>query len=197
MVAADKVFSLLKLNKGYLTSREAKENGVDNKILQRMTERGLIERAAHGLYIGTDIFPDSLYVAQYRCPKGVFSYETALFLHNLCDRYPFRFTMTIPSGWNTPMLTDDNFIFFYSRPEWMGLGVCETVTPSGVNVKAYDIERTLCDCLRNADKIDRDLAVTGLKRYVKSTGKDNAKLLKYATALNIRDVMFRYLEVLS
>ena len=197
MAAADKVFDLLRLNGGYLTSKEAKKNGVENKTLQRMAKHGLIERAAQGLYIGADIFPDPFFIAQYRCPRGVFSHETALFLHNLSDRDPLRLMMTIPSGWNTPMLTDNNLLFFYSRPRWIGLGVCEIETPSGVKVKAYDIERTLCDCLRNVDKLDRDLVITGLKRYVKNTNKDNAKLLEYASTLKIRDMVFRYLEVLS
>ena len=197
MIAADKVFLLLKQNKGYLTSKEAKENGVENKILQRMADRGLIERAAHGLYIGSDIFPDPFYVAQYRCPKGIFSHETALFLHDLSDRNPIKLMMTIPSGWNTTMLTDKNILFFYSRPKWMNLGVCETETLSGIKVNVYDTERTLCDCLRHIDKLDRDLVITGLKRYIKSAGKNNGKLLEYATILKIRDMVYRYLEVLS
>jgi predicted transcriptional regulator of viral defense system len=197
MDAAKKVYALLKQNDGYLTSKEARENGVENKTLQRMAERGLIERAAHGLYVGTDVFPDPFFVAQYRCPKGVLSHETALFLHDLCDRVPFRLMMTIPSGWNSPLLTDNDIQFFYCKPKRMRLGVCETETPSGVKVKAYDAERTLCDCLRNVDRLDRDLVITALKRYVKRKEKDSAKLLDYASDLRIRDMVYRYLEVLS
>jgi predicted transcriptional regulator of viral defense system len=197
MDAFEKVYALLKQRGGYLTSKDAKENDVTNKTLQRMAEHSLIERVAHGLYVGADIFPDPFFVAQYRCPKGVFSHETALFLHDLSDRDPLRLMMTIPSGWNTLMLADENMFFFYSRPKWMRLGVCEIETPSGVNVKAYDAERTLCDCLRNIDKLDRDLVLTGLKRYVKGVGRDSAKLLEYATALKVRDMVYRYLEVLS
>jgi predicted transcriptional regulator of viral defense system len=197
MTTTEKVLTLLEERGGYLTSKEARENGVENKILQRMTERGLIERAAHGLYIGADIFPDPFFVAQYRCPKGVLSNETALFLHDLSDRNPLRIMMTIPSGWNTPLLTNGDIQFFYSRPKWMGLGVCALETPSGMKVKAYDPERTLCDCLRNIDKLDRDLVLTALKRYAKGDDRDSAKLLEYASALKIRDTVYRYLEVLA
>jgi predicted transcriptional regulator of viral defense system len=195
--AAENVFTLLKERGGYLTSKEARENGVENKTLQRMAECGLIERAAHGLYIGADIFPDPFFIAQYRCPKGVFSNETALFLHDLSDRNPLRLMMTIPSGWNTPLLKNDDIQFFYSRPKWMGLGICVLETPSGMKVSAYDTERTLCDCLRNIDKLDRDLVLTALKRYVKGKARDSAKLLEYAFALKIRDMVYKYLEVLA
>jgi hypothetical protein len=105
--------------------------------------------------------------------------------------------MTIPAGWNSKLLTDDEMQFFYSTPKKMSLGICEVKTTSGMAVKTYDIERTICDCLKNIDKLDRDLVITALKRYVKSAGKDNAKLLEYAAALKIRDTVYRYLEVLT
>ena len=191
------VYSLLREHSGYMTSEKARKSGVDKNTLQRMAERGLIERVAHGLYIGADVFPDPFFIAQYRCAKGVFSHETALFLHDLSDRNPLRLMMTIPSGWNTPLLTDENIRFFYNKPAKMSLGVCEMNTPSGMPVRAYDVERTLCDCLRNIDTLDRDLVLIALKRYVKSGNRDNAKLLEYASALKIRDVVFKYLEVLA
>ena len=196
MDTADRVYALMKARNGYLTTKEARKNGIENKAMQRMAERGLIERAAHGLYVGADIFPDPFFVAQYRCPKGIFSNETALFLHDLSDRDPLRLMMTIPSGWNTKMLTDDTVLFFYSSPKKMGLGVCEIETPLGMTVKVYDAERTLCDCLKNIDKLDRDLVLTALKRYIKGGERDSAKLLEYATVLKIRDIVYRYLEVL-
>jgi len=196
MDAIKKAYALLKARDGYLTTKEARGNSVENKTLQRMADRGLIERVAHGLYVSTDIFPDPFFVLQYRCPKGIFSNETALFLHSLSDRDPLKLMMTIPSGWNTKLLTDDSIIFFYSSPKKMGFGVCEVETPSGMTVKVYDAERTLCDCLKNIDRLDRDLVLTALKRYIKGKNRDSAKLLEYATALKIRDIVFRYLEVL-
>jgi len=196
MDTTERVVDLMKQNNGYLTSKEARGNGIENKTLQRMAERGLIERATHGLYIGIDIFPDPYFIAQYRCPKGIFSHETALYLHELSDRVPFKLMMTIPSGWNTLLLKDDNILFFYSKPKRMELGICETLTPSGIKVNAYNAERTLCDCLRNIDKLDRDLVITGLKRYIKNENRNSAKLLEYASTLKIRDVVYRYLEVL-
>jgi len=192
----DKVFKLMEQHSGYLTAKEARESGLDNKALQRMAKRGLIERAAHGLYVDADVFPDPFFIAQYRCPKGVFSHETALFLHDLSDRNPFRVMMTLPAGWNSQLLSDNNMLFFYSTPKYMGLGICDVGTPSGVTVRAYNIERTLCDCLRYIDKLDRDLVLTALKRYAKHKERDSSKLLEYASVLKTRDIVYRYLEVL-
>jgi len=192
----EKVYALLRQEGGYLTSKTARENGLNNITLQRMAAKGLIDRAAYGLYVSIEIFPDPFLIAQYRCPKGVFSHETALFLHGFSDRDPLRLMLTIPSGWNTRLLSDDSILIFYSKQKHMGLGVCELETTSGVKVRAFNIERTLCDCLQNADKLDRDLVITALKRYVKDKNKDSAKLLEYASELKIREIVYRYLEVL-
>ena len=196
MSQAENVSYIMEQQHGYISSKDARNHGVDNKALQRMESNGLIERVAHGLYIGAETFPDPFYIVQYRCPKGIFSHETALYLHDYCDRVPLQLMMTIPSGWNTKLLTNENMRFFYCEPERMQFGIEEVVTSSGVKVNVYDIERTLCDCLRYIDKLERDLVLTAIKRYVKGHDRDNAKLLKYATEFKIRDVVYRYLEVL-
>ena len=197
MDKVEKALALMKQNSGYLSSKEAQQNDIENKVLQRMVERGLIERVAHGLYAETGVFSDAFFVAQHRVPKGVFSHETALFLHDLSDRDPLRLMITIPAGWNSKILTDDTMLFFYNRPKRLALGTCEIKTPFGMQVRTYDVERTLCDCLKHIDKLDRDLVLTALKRYLKSEQRDNAKLLEYATILKIRDEVYRYLEVLT
>jgi len=193
----DIVLSLLENNKGYLTAKTARENGVRNYTLQRMAAKGLIERAAHGLYVGPDILPDPFFVAQYRCPRGVFSHETALFLHDLSDRVPLQLMMTIPAGWNSKLLVSDDLMFFYTIPKYANLGVTNIETVSGLDVKAYDTGRTLCDCLKSVNKLDKDLVLTALKRYMKMPHVDKAKLLEYAAIFKIRDIVLRYMEVLS
>ena len=194
--AIDKVNNLIDSNNGYLTANMAKENEIDNKILQRMVKSELIERVAHGLYTKTDIFPDPFYIAQYRCPKGVFSHLTAMYLHGFSDRYPIKTTLTIPTGSDTKLLADNNYIFYYNSPRLMELGVVEIKSDSNMLVKAFDIERTLCDCLKHVNKMDKDLVLAGFKRYLQSNMRNNIKLIEYAGELKIEDTVRQYLEVL-
>ena len=189
--------TLLNDGGGYLTTKAAGEKGVGPPTLTRMAERGLIERVARGMYVGADVIADPFFVAQYRCPQGVFSHETALFFHDLSDRTPSQLMMTIPSGWNTRLLSSGDMMFFYTKPKYMGLGARETVTTYGKSVMVYDAERTLCDCLRSVDKLDKDLVLTALKRYMKDPAGEKAKLLEYAATFKIRDIVLRYMEVLT
>lgn len=197
MKIIDEVLKLLKSNDGYLNITTAKENGIDGKTLQRLTNANVLERAAHGLYIGRDTFPNSFVIAQHQCSKGIFSHDSALFLHRFSDREPLNLTMTVPTGWNAHRLKNLDMSFFYNNPKKMQLGVCEVRTEARVVVKAFDIERTLCDCLIYIDRLDRDVVIKALKDYLKSSNRDVAKLLEYATVLKIRDMVYRYVEVLT
>jgi predicted transcriptional regulator of viral defense system len=197
MTQEEIILGLLNSSNGYLTAKAAGINGVGAPTLKRMTDRGLIDRAAHGLYVRADVIPDPFYVAQYRCPQGIFSHETALFFHDLSDRNPFQLMMTIPSGWNTRLISSSDILIFYSKPKHFRLGTIKKITPYGHEVTVYDIERTVCDCLRSVDKLDKDLVLTALKRYMKDPAADKAKLLEYASLFKIRDIILRYMEVLT
>ena len=55
-----KVEKLLKKNNGVIETYQVEDLGINNKILTRMIERGLIERVARETYIGADTFEDEL-----------------------------------------------------------------------------------------------------------------------------------------
>ena len=69
-------------------------------------------------------------------------------------------------------------------------------SPWDNEIKVFDVERTLCDCIKYIDHLDRDLVLTGLKLYLKSEQKDSIKLMAYAKQLKISDKINQYLEVL-
>jgi len=197
MSQKETTMSLLNDGNGYLVTEKAVSSGVNPVTLKRMEETGMIERVAHGLYIGADVIPDPFFIAQYRCPKGVFSHETALFFNGFSDRTPFQLMITIPSGWNTRLISNDDVLIFYSKPIYMDLGINEKITSFGHKVSVYNIERTLCDCLRSIDKLDKDLILTALKRFMKDPVSNKALLLEYAATFKIRDSVVKYMEVLS
>jgi ABC-type multidrug transport system fused ATPase/permease subunit len=46
-------------------------------------------------------------ITQAICRKGIFSHETALYFHDLCDRTPIKYQLTIPSYYNTKLLLEE------------------------------------------------------------------------------------------
>ena len=198
MTQKDLVTKLLKDNKGILTSGEAKEAGVAYKTLQRMYQAGEIEKLEQGLYMDPDQMEDEYFLTQYRCKKGIFSHETALYFHDLTDRTPFQLMLTIPSGYNTRLLKEkEKFKFFYIAEKLYTVGRITMETPFGHQVYVYDKERTICDCLKKKEHLDTDLVNEAVKRYMKTPGADYSKLLKYADVFNIKDLVRKYMEVLT
>ena len=193
----DLVLKLLKNNNGLITSLEAKSKGIDNKILQRMEKLGQLERVEHGLYMDSNQMEDEYYLSQYRCKKGIFSHETALYFHELADRTPFQIMITIPSGYNTRLLKEKNkYKFFYVAKSLHTIGKITMKTPYGNEVYVYDKERTICDCLKKKEQLDSDLVNDAVRRYLKTPGSDYAKLIKYAELINIKELVRKYMEVL-
>jgi predicted transcriptional regulator of viral defense system len=191
------VAKLLKSNNGTLKASVAREAGIDNKELQRQTGAGLLERVAHGLYISASDMADEYLIAQYKCGKGIFSHETALYFHGLSDRTPLQLMMTIPSGYNTTLLRDKNaYRFFYCKPDIHSIGISTVISPYGNELRVYDKERTLCDCIKKKTALDSDLVLTAVKQYMRENGTNFAKLLSYAELLKIRDTVKQYMEVL-
>lgn len=183
---------------GTIKASDARLAGVNNKQLQRLTEAGELERISRGLYIAAEQFEDEYFLTQYRCSKCVFSHETALFLHGLSDRTPIRLMMTIPSGYNSRLLKDrDRYKFFYCRTELHEVGLVTMISPFGNNIRVYDKERTICDCIRKSDDMDRNIVIEAVKRYAIEKGNDHAALLRYAELFNIRDIVKQYMEVLN
>lgn len=183
-------------NNGLIKAADAKRIGISNKALQYFTNIGHLERIAFGLYMLPEYFSDEYYIAQYRCPKGIFSYETALFFHDLSDRMPLKLTMTIPSGYNTRLLKDDDYKFYYCKKEIYELGIVTLKTSFGNDIKVYNMERTLCDALKKRKELDQNIILNAVKQYIGKSNNDYAKLLNYAEVLKVKNTVKQYLEVL-
>ena len=63
----------------------------------------------HGVYVSPDTWTDVMYLLHLRCGQAVFSHETALFFHDLTDREPLKYTITVRTGYNPSRLQEDGF----------------------------------------------------------------------------------------
>lgn len=108
----------------------------------------------------------------------------------------YKYQLTIPSYYNTKLLKNKNYQFFYLKEELYEIGITEMKTPYGNKVKVYDLERTICDIIRNKKKIEIALFTDAMKRYADRKDRNSIKLHKYAKIFNIEDELRKYLEVL-
>ena len=107
-----------------------------------------LEQAAHGVSVSPDAWGDGMYLLHLRCSQGIFSHETALFFHDLTDREPSPYSITVKRGYSTTRLKADGVFVYTIKQELHGIGKSTAQTPFGHTVPAYDMERIICDLLR-------------------------------------------------
>ena len=85
---------------------------------------------------------------------------------------------------------------YYIKPELFDLGRTTLKTPSGNEIPAYDLERTICDVIRSRNKLGTETFLAALKLYATNPKKDLNKLNSYAKKMRVANVLRQYLEVL-
>ena len=188
--------TLLREKEGMLLTKDIIEAGISKQLLSKYVKKGYIERVAQGVYLSKDAFEDEMYVLQARSKKAIFSHETALYLHDLTDRDPLQYTVTLPSGYNASNFKNDGIYVYFIKNDLLNLGVEYGKTPFGRNIRVYNKERTICDIVRNRNVIDSAIINEGIRRYLSEKEKDIPKLLQYAEKFRVEKIIRQYVEVL-
>lgn len=187
---------MAKNNNGVVTSAMVKRENISQGILKHLCDFGRLEKTARGVYVLLNSWEDEFINLQLRFKKGVFSHETALFLHDLTDRTPLDFHMTFPTSYNLTMAKKHNIRCHQSKLENYCNGIITIKNPSDNEVKVYCVEKTLCDILTKRSKTDIQIITAAFKIY-KDFNKKNIPLLsQYAKELHVEDKVRSYLEVL-
>lgn len=196
MPIPEKLRTLLMQKEGTVTTAEANKIGISNERLRLLVKSGELERAAFGVYVLPDEFIDKMYIAQLKRPKIIYSHETALFLHDLTDRDPISYAVTVPAGYNIAQLRKEGFTVYSIKRELHDLGVTKLTTMFGYIVIVYGLERTICDCLRSRNRMDISVVTDAVKRYVLRKDKNLYTLMKMAETFGVSKLVRSYMEVL-
>lgn len=192
----EKLQNFIDINDGLVRTRDVEAAGIPRKYISLMARMGKLEKLSQGIYLAPHAFEDRLFRLQLRCSYGVYSHETALFLHGLSDREPLTSMMTVPSGYNSRHLAKEPIRLFYISKNLLDLGKSTAQTSFDRTVNCYDRERTLCDLLRSRSQMDPALLNSAFKAYLRSKDKNISLLFNYSEKLGIQNVTRSYLEVL-
>jgi hypothetical protein len=193
---AEDIEKIAREEQGVVTTRQVTAAGIPRHALSAMVKMGALARIERGIYLLEGFWEDEYLVYSLRYPKGIFSYDVALYLHELTDATPQRFTMTFPQGYNTASLANPMLDVRRAKKSLFDLGDSRVVTPSGNNVRAYNKERALCDILRGSEADDADRSRIAYQRYCASSDKNVSLLLDYASRLRVTSRVQNYLKAL-
>lgn len=181
---------------GYLRRDLALASGVSDSRYKTYIKNNNLKRLAAGVYADEDVWADELYLLSVKNARAVFSHETALYLHGLSDREPRAKTVTVPHGYNASHLKRKGVKVVSAIDRFANLGISEAKTPFGNPVKVYDMERTVCDIIKNKEKMDIQVFQTALKEFMARSDKRISVLMFYARELGIENKVRMYTEVL-
>ena len=186
--------SIMKMNNGYVTSKELSNLGIHRMYLNIMKEKGMIEKVGNGIYIDSSKIEDNYFVFNLELTNVVYSHMTALYFHGLSIKAPNdKYDITVPNNYFNYKIKNHNV--FYVDKDIYELGLIQIDTPMGNKVKAYDMERCICDIIRSKNRMDSEFVKYSIKEYIKRKDKDLIKLSKYAEKMGIKNEAMNFMEV--
>lgn len=195
MKNSEKIILKMRENNGVITSNDIKQMGIDKKVIARLLADKQIERAEKGIYILPETIGDEYFNKTYG-KNAIYSHMTALYFHNLCNRVPMIYDITVTKKYYGVLDNDQKVLLHKVDKELLNLGKMKIKSPQGQDIDVYDIERCLCDCLKDKNTIVSEYIKEAFNIYFKEMKKDTFKIMKYAKKLRIEKEMHDYLEVL-
>lgn len=171
-----------------MTTAELKAAKLYYADIQRLLEEGLIEKVKWGYYHWIDEFDGSeVVIINNLFPDAVLCMETALFYYKYSDRTPAEWNVAINKN-TSRRRTKIEYPFvkaYRVEPALLSLGETKGKIDS-TEVRIYDRDRTICDILRNMNKMDKEIFNKAIQNYVKDSKKNVPNLLQYAKELRVQ-----------
>ena len=181
----------------YISTKDVVNNNIPKTYLTKLIKEGKIERVSRGLYTKKNVLADEFVILQSKSKNAIYSNATALYLYGLSNRIPIKYDITINNGYNGSLQKDNDVNLFYTKKELLDLGVINYKLESGNIVRVYDLDKTICDIIKNKKRIDGEIFNKAIREYFYSKKKNTLKLYEYAKKMNIYNKVRYTFEVLK
>lgn len=149
------------------------ENAKTGKLRQDYYSVGYEEKPQEEIILG--LFPD-----------GILCMDSALYYYGYIEKRPYEWSIAISKNTSKSRFRMEYPVVkpYYTEPEVMELGV--TAIPfAGGEMKIYEKERLICDCLKYEERLEREDLKKALLAFINEPKKDIAKLMEYARARKV------------
>lgn len=173
------VMKLLESRNGVITVAELQEMGVTRKAIYELEKYEYLEKVDLGVYRRKGQEEDVLYETQKQFPTGIYSLDTALYIHGLSDILPEKLGITYYAHSHAPPIAERTLHVRYT--DKYDEGIVEASSKYGNPLKVYSKERTLAEICRGSYKIDEAIIRHAYSEYAKLPEKDAVKIYEYST----------------
>ncbi len=192
-----RILNLANKNGGIILTKDVVNNNIPKNYLKYALEDGILEKVSNGIYIIKNSIEDTEFLLQLKHKNLVYSHDTSAFYNHLTTRDPLALSITTISGNNvTSIKSSYDLDFYFVANKKFNLGLIETKTMFGNEIKIYNKERTICDLFSKRYRGDKYIAIESLKTYLQMEDRDLNKLNEYAKILGVEKILKEKLEVL-
>jgi predicted transcriptional regulator of viral defense system len=200
-VALDQaVLERLRLLGPVFRAAEAVTAGVSWRDLYWARDSGLLLELSRGVFqlreaAGLDQV-DFVAVCS-RAPRAMVCLGSALTYWDLSDEIPGWVDLAVPGGAHRPRIDYPPTRVHVFSADTFGLGRTEVEVEPGARFAITDPERTVVDAFRLRHRLGEDLAVGGLRRYLRRARPKPGQVLELAGALRVQTPIADALRLLQ
>lgn len=182
-----KVKVIFKAHQGIMKWKQIVESKISKRFLLSLMDEGYVEKIKFGYYQWKDnhSFSETTIIARL-FPDAVICMESALQYYGYTDRTPIAWNLAVDKHSTKSRFNIDypNVKPYYIPIEQMTMGV-DVVKIEDTELKVFNRERTICDCIRRESKIDTEVFNKAIQAYIKDSKKNIPHLMEYAKNLRI------------
>lgn len=173
---------------GMMRTTQLAEEKVFYPQREKLIADGHVEKVRRGYYqwVNPDDFSEVGTVARL-FPDAILCMETALRYYGYSDRTPgdWHLAVSKDSG-KSRFNIDYPFVKpYYVEPAVLELGLTKG-NMDGHEIRIYDKDRVICDCLRYRNKMDKEIFNKAIQNYIADPEKSIPKLMEYAGPLRVK-----------
>ncbi len=191
----EQILNILRKKK-IVTTDEITKLKIPKVALTRLIEKNKIERVKRGVYILPNSFGDEYYTLLLGVNDAIYSYFTALYFHDLCERVPLKYDITVKRNYGGTLIKNENVNLHYVDANTLNLGRIKIKSPQGQEIECYDIERCLCDLIKDKDNLYFEYVKYAFVKYYREEKHNTFKLYKYAKLMGIEKQVHEFMEAL-
>ena len=171
----------MKVIKGYNTTEKLYQIGLNDRDIVSYCQNGKLIKLKYGLYRKADMFLNNqnFIDATQAMPYCVIARISALSFYDLTTFIPKYVEVDIPNGYKKPVIIYPNVKIKNADINKFKKHII-TQKQGRYSFRIYDIEKTLCDCIKRRKDIGVDIVREALKTYLKHPDKNIDKLFKVA-----------------
>lgn len=190
----NKLRLLIEQNGGYITRRQIIGNRYLYYRLLESVKVGEIIRLKPGVYCLEDVMAGTMIDIDKIVPEGVLCLYSAWSHYGLTTQIPQGYYVAIPRKRKVTLPDYPPIFLNYWEQSIYATGI-KRERIDGLEVSIYDMEKSVCDAIRNRNKIGIDVSSEILKNYLSRKERNITRLTGYAKSMRIAGILNSYLEI--